>query len=148
MPEPSPLRRQAHHWSLLFCGAVGSYLISVVLAARLSMWLAEVIRSSPSALARVGLGVVALDLSKAPGLLLVTLVLATAVTLGPRAFALGLILMVYAMELIITLMLGQAAWLFGEPIVLVCRVLAAALLGGMVILILRRRRARAMLPPT
>ncbi len=140
MSTPSPLRRHAHDWSLLFCGAVGTYLLSIILAARLSLWLAEVIRSSPSPVARIGLGMVALELSKAPGLIIVTWVLATAVTLGPRSFTLGLILIVYAFELIMALMLGQAAWLFGEPVVLLCRVLAAALLGWMVILIIRRQR--------
>jgi hypothetical protein len=134
------LRRAAHDWSLLFCGAVAVYLVSAVVAARLAVWLAAAIRSSPSAAARVVLGVLALDLSKAIGLTLAALLLANVVKLGALATALGLVLLTYALDVVVSMLLQQGGWLVLAPAVLACRVAAVALLVALVQLVVRRRR--------
>jgi hypothetical protein len=137
------LRRAAHDWCLLFCGAVAVYLVSAVVAARLGVWLAAAVRSSPSAAARVVLGVVALDLSKAVGLTLAAVLLANVVRLAPLAAAAGLVLLTYALDVAVSLLLQQGSWLVLAPAVLACRVAALALLVALVQFVIRRRRRRA-----
>ena len=110
--------------SLIFCGALGAYLISLVVMARLSVPLTSVAQTTDSAWIKVALGMVALDLGKAPGLLLVGWLLARATRLSPLSFALGLVLVVYAFVVAVSSLLQQAAWLWAEPLVLVCRLAA------------------------
>jgi uncharacterized membrane protein YdcZ (DUF606 family) len=137
---PGPWRRSAHDWSLIFCAAVGTYLISILLATRLSLWLSDAARDWESAAGRVALGVVALELSKLPGLLLAALLLGRALTTRPFAAALGLVVMTYGFEVIVSAILDQTAWLLGPAAVLACRAVAAALLVLLTALVLRRRR--------
>jgi hypothetical protein len=134
------LRRALHDGCLVLCGALAAYLLSVVVAARAGLWLAATLRGSSSAAARLALGVVALDASKALGLLAVGSLLANMVSLRPLAVALGLVLTTYLFEVAVALLLQQADWLLLAPAVLVCRVVAAALLVAVVHLLVRRRR--------
>ena len=136
------LRRAAHDWCLLFCGGVAVYLVSAIVAARLGVWLATATRSSPSAAARVVLGVVALDLSKAIGLTLAAALLANVLKLTPLVAAAGLVLLTYALDVAVSLLLQQS-WLVLAPAVLACRVAALSLLVALVHLVIRRRRQRA-----
>jgi hypothetical protein len=143
---PGPWRRSARDWSLIFCAAVGTYLISVLLATRLSLWLSDAARDWESAAGRVALGLVALDLSKLPGLLLAALILGRALTTKPWAAALGLVAMTFGFEVIIAAILDQTAWLLGPAAVLACRAAAAALLVLLTTLVLRRRQSRPTTP--
>jgi hypothetical protein len=136
-------RRPAHDWSLIFCAAVGAYLISVLVATRLSLWLAGVAGSWESTVARVALGVVALDLSKLPGLLLAAVVIGASLRASPWLSASGLVLLIYLLDAAVTALLDQVDWLYAEPVILLCRLAAAAVLAWVTMLVLRRRRPRA-----
>ncbi len=84
------LRSAAHDWALVFFGGLGSYLVSFFLAAQLGILLSRLAASlSSAAWVRVAMGMVAMDLSKAPAMLLCALVLAHAVGLSPLTLALG-----------------------------------------------------------
>ena len=126
--------------SLIFCGALGAYLISLVVVARLSVPMLGVARGTDAAWIKVALGMVALDLGKLPGLLLVGWLLARATRLRPLFYALCLVSVVYAFDVIVSTLLQQAAWLWAEPAVLACRVAAAAGLVGMLVALTRRLR--------
>ena len=126
--------------SLIFCGALGAYLISLVVMARLGIPLTSVARTTDSVWIKVALGMVALDLGKVPGLLLVGWLLARATRLSPLGFALGLVLVVYAFDVAVSSLLQQAAWLWAEPLVLVCRVAAVVAMVAMLVGLTRRRR--------
>jgi hypothetical protein len=120
---------------------VGVYLISVLLAARLGLWLAGAASGwAPDSAARPILGAVALDLSKAPGLLLAALLLANNVAARPWIAGLALVLVTYALEVLVTLVLGQTGWLFVPVGVVACRVVSAALLVLLTSVVLRKRR--------
>jgi hypothetical protein len=134
------LRRAARDGSLIFCGAVGAYLVSAVLAARLALGLSAVLEASPSVVLRVAVGAVTLDLSKALGLLAAAWFLGPRVGLPPLAGALGLVALTYAVEAGITTLLQQASWLLFEPWIVLCRVALAGLLVMGARWILRRRR--------
>lgn len=128
--------------ALIFCGALGAYLISLVVMARLGILVLGAARGSDSTWLKLALGMVALDLGKVPGLLLVGWAMARATRLAPWGNALGLVLLVYVFDVAVSVLLQQAGWLWAEPAVLACRVAAAA---GMVALLawltrwLRRR---------
>lgn len=141
-------RRPAHDWSLIFCAAVGAYLLSVLVATRLSLWLAGAARSWESPAARVALGVVGLDLSKLPGLLLAAVVIGSSLKARPWISSIGLVLMIYLIDAVVTALLGQIGWLYAEPVILLCRLAAAAALTWVTMLVLKRRqRPRASPPP-
>ena len=135
-----PWRRTAHDAGLIFCAAVGSYLLSVLAATRLSLWLSGAARDWESAAGRVALGVLALDLSKLPGLLLAALLLGSSLGARPWIAAFGLVALTYLFELIVSAILEQTAWLLGPGAVLLCRAGAAALLVALTTLVLRWRR--------
>lgn len=134
------LRQRARDLSLLLCGALGAYLLSVVVTARLGVWLAGLVRHSPTAWDRVALGLVALDLGKLPGLIAAAWLLARATKLPAWGNALGLTLGTYALDVAVSSMLQQWAWLWWSPGVMACRVAAAALLVWLLIMVTRRRR--------
>ena len=137
------LMHKGRDLSLIFCGALGAYLISLVVMARLGILLLGAARGSESTWIKMALGMVALDLGKVPGLLLVGWGMARATRLSSWGNALGLVLMVYGFDVIVSALLQQAAWLWAEPAVLACRVASAA---GLVVLLewlTRRLRLRA-----
>jgi hypothetical protein len=136
-------RRPAHDWSLIFCAAVGTYLLSVLVATRLGLWLADMARSWESQVGRVALGVVGLDLSKLPGLLLAAVVIGSSLRASPWLSSIGLVAMVYLIDLVVSALLGQAGWLYAEPVTLLCRLAAAAVLAWVTMLVLRRRQPPA-----
>ena len=136
------LKKTGRDLSLVFCGSLGAYLVSLVVTARLAMLLSDAIRHSPSVWARVALGLVALDLGKVPGLLLASWILARATHLSPWGNAVGLVLMVYAFDLVVSSMLQQFGWLWGEPAVLACRVAAAVILSLLLARLTKRWRRR------
>lgn len=133
-------RRTAHDWSLIFSAAVGTYLLSVVVATRLSLWLVAAAQSWSSPAARFVLGFLALDLSKLPGLLLAAAVIGASLQTRPSVAAGGLVLLTYLFEGVVAALLSQAAWLFAEPLVLLCRLAAAGGLAWVTMLLLRSRK--------
>ncbi len=135
-------RRHAREWSLVFSGAVGAYLLSIIVTARLSLLLSDAVLGLASTWARVALGMLALDLGKIPGVLLASWLLALISRLSPLAIALGLVLTAYGFDLGVTLLLKQASWLWGHPMVLLCRILAAALQVWLAVLTVRWKRKR------
>ncbi len=131
------LIHRARDISLIFCGALGAYLLSLVVMARLGLLLLDAARASDAAWVKVALGMVALDLGKVPGLLLVGWVMARATRLPTYGNAIGLVLVVYAFDVGVSALLQQAAWLWAEPAVLGCRVAVAA---GLVVMLARLTR--------
>lgn len=133
-------RRQAHDLGLVFCGALGTYLVSIIVARALGGALADAVRSWESAAARVALAVLAIDLSRAPALLAVAWLVGPTIQLRPLPAALGLVLLTYLFDLLMAAVLGQLAPLFGNLPVLLCRAAAAALLVWLTALVIRRRQ--------
>ena len=72
------------------------------------------------------------------GLILTGAVLATA----RRAFflAMGLVLLVYALDVAVSVLLQQAGWLWAEPLVLVCRLAAVGCSVALLTALTRRLR--------
>lgn len=108
------LRQWARDVGLIFCGAVAAYLLSVLLVARLGPMLSGFVEGAESRWLHVFAGVLAMDVGKAPGLLLVAYVLARAVRIGPVVTAAGLTLGTYSFDILISLLLGQFRWLWGH----------------------------------
>lgn len=133
-------RRRTRDFGLLFFGSIGSYFTALLLAAQLSPWLASMAETWTTLVGRLLLGVAALDLSKAPGLLLVAAVIGRGLGARPWIASGLLVAMVYLYELAVSAVLGQLPWLFAEPLVLVLRVAAAVLLVALTALVLRRVR--------
>ena len=134
------LRRRARDWSLLFCAAIACFLLSVLLSARLGVWLAA--RLQPSSVAgRLLLAVAVLDLLKAPALLAAARLLRPSLGLGPTTAAAGLVGLTYLLEVGVGAALGQLGWLSEHPGALAARLAAAVLLALLARQLLRR-------PPT
>jgi len=133
-------RQSGHDVGLLFCGAIAAYLISVLVARLVGVPVAIAIRHWQSLAARVALGVVVVDLSRAPALLAVAWAIGTAVRFPPLASALALVLLTSLLDLAVVLILGQAGPLFGTLPVVLCRLAAAALLVWVTSLVFRRRQ--------
>ena len=137
------VRAGARDGALVFFGALGVYGVSFFFAAQISLLLANLAtRLELGAWSRVALGMVALDLSKAPALVLGALVLALAVRLSPLVLALTLTTMVYLMDLALALLKHQAPWLWFQPLVLVLRLVSAGLLAWLVLFTVRWRRRK------
>jgi hypothetical protein len=136
-----PVWRQAgHDLGLLFCGAMVVYLLSTLLTRVVGVHLVRWIRDWESAAARVALGVVALDLARAPALLLVAWVLGGMVRLRPLSSAAGLVLLTYAFDVLVAAVLGQLGPLYSSLAVVLCRAAAAAVLAWGGFLVFRRRQ--------
>ncbi len=138
-----PLRPLARDLSLLLCGAVGAFLISTWLAARVAVPLATAMGGS-SAVARVVAGALALDLTKAPGLLAAAWLLGATLTLRPTWTAALLVALGYGLDLAVAALLQQLPWLWTNPSILLSRAAVALLLVWLVRLVVVRRR----LPPS
>jgi len=139
----SKLRAGARDGALIFFGALGVFGVSFFLAAQISLVLAGLAsRLELGMWSRVSLGMVALDLSKAPALVLGALVLALAVRLSPLALALTFTAMVYLLDLGLALLMHQAPWLWFEPLVLVLRLVSAGALTLLVFVTVRWRRRK------
>lgn len=145
--EPRPaarVRRVARDLSLIFCAALAAYLASLLLGARLGIWLVAVLPADSSLPLRLLLGTLVLDFSKAPPLLLLAWALRRALSLRPIVAALGLLGFTYGLELLTGLALGQVpplAW----P-VLASRGLALALLVAALRWLLSRQAACSARP--
>lgn len=136
------LRALGRDASLIFCAAVAAYLVGAWLAARVAPALAGVLGDRGPVL-RVVVGVLALDLVRAPGLLGVAWLLGPLIAARPAYAAAAVVLLSYACDAAVAALLQQFAWLWGEPAVLLCRAAAAALLIWLVRLVLRRRASAA-----
>jgi hypothetical protein len=140
--EPS-LRQRAHDWSLVFVCALGVYLLSIPLAARIARVLVSALGASASLSLRVLLGALAEGVSRLPWMLLAAVVLASATRLSPRALGAGLPVLCFGLDAAVTAVLGQAPWMLQDPLILGCRLALHALLGVGVALLAARRRRRA-----
>ncbi len=143
--EPTSLRQRVHDWSLVFAAAIGVYLLAIPLAARLARAFVGALGASPSLSGRVLLGALAEGASRLPFVLLAALVLGAATRLSPRALGVGLPLLCFALDAAVTAVLGQAAWLLRDPLILACRLAVHLLLGLAAGLLVARRRRRAAL---
>jgi hypothetical protein len=136
-------RAGARDWSLIFFCALGVYGVSFLLSGQISLLLS--VMAAKLALgtwSRVVLGMITFDLSKAPALFMGAMLLALGVRLSPLGLALGLTVMVYAMDLALTMLLHQADWLWFQPVVLALRLVSMGLLGTMVLYTVRWRRRK------
>lgn len=133
-------RQVAHDGGLLFCGAIGAYLLSMLVVRLVGVPLVQAIRDWQSLAARVVLGVLAQDLSRAPVLLAVALAIRGSIHSPPLAAAAALVLLTYGFDLAVAAILGQLGPLYGSLAVVLCRLAAAALLTWLTFLVFRRRR--------
>ena len=136
------LRQAAHDWSLVFAAALGVYLLSTLLAARLARALVAALGASRSLSGRVLLGALAEGVSRLPFMLLAAAALAAATRLAPRALGVGLPLLCFGLDAAVSAVLGQAAWMLLDPLILGCRVAVHVLLGVAVAVLARGRRRR------
>jgi len=137
------LRAGARNLALIFFGGFGAYIISFLFSAQLGQALIGMAaRFSPARWMQVVMGMMALDLSKAPALCLCAVILAHAVTLSPAGIAVGLTATVYLFDLIMASLLHQAGELYGMWQVLLLRLGCAVALGLMVALVVRWRRRK------
>jgi hypothetical protein len=130
-------RAWARDASLLFCAGLAGYLVSILLAARLGVFLVAALPGDHSTLVRLLLGTLVLDLSKAPGLLLLAWGLRRILSLSPNTAALLVLGFCYGLELLTALALGQSGGLRWSG--LLCRIAAAGLLFAALRWILARR---------
>ena len=133
-------RQIAHDTGLLFCGAIMAYLLSVLVVRLVGVPLAWAIRDWQSLAARVALGVLALDLSRAPVLAVVAWAIGRSTRVPPLTAAVTLVLLTYGFDVAVTAILGQLGPLFGSVPVALCRAAAAALLVWPTFLVFRRRQ--------
>lgn len=139
---PRSVRQAAHDWSLVFVAALGVYLLSILLAARLARALAAAVGVSPSLSGRFLLGALAEGASRLPVLLLAAAALAAATRLGAWAIGVGLALLCFGLDATVSAVLGQAGWMLLDPLVLGGR-LGVHALGALASAWLVRRRRRA-----
>jgi hypothetical protein len=133
-------RQSGHDLGLLFCGALVVFLVSTLAVRLVGVHLVRAVRGWESAAARVALGVLALDFTRAPALLLVAWVLGGLVQLRPLSASVGLVLLTYLFDILVVAVLGQLGPLYGSVAVVLCRAAAAALLVWLGFLVFRRRR--------
>ena len=138
----SEWRARARSWSLLFCAAVGAFLVNAIVVSRLAVWVGNAARGVESVFLRLVLGFVALDLAKLIGLAPAAWLLGPGLALHPTAAAAGLVLLTFGFEAAVAFILQQDPWLLREPAVLAGRAAAAALLVWILALLIRRRRSR------
>jgi len=140
----SSLRQRVHDLSLVFVGALGVYLLSVLLAGRLAPLAAAALRESSSLAGRVLLGALVEGVSRLPWLLIAAAALASATRLSTRVLAVSLLCFCFALDAAVIAVLGQAGWMLLDPLILGCRVAVHVLLGvAVALLVARRRRRRA-----
>lgn len=135
------LRRQARAWSLVACGAFGSYLVHAAIVGRAALWIAGSLRDLDSAVVRLLLGLLVIDVTKLVALLPAGWLLAPRVALGPATAATGLVLLTYALETAVLAVVQQLSWT-SAPVVIAARAACAALLVWMVARLMQRRRGR------
>ena len=134
------MRALVRDGALLLFGALGCYLLGVVLAGQLGAPLLALVRDPPSSLQRLLLAFVVFDLTKALPLAGIGWLLGPLLAGRPWPRAVSLVLLTYLVEVVVAALLGQLAGLGQRPWLLLGRLAAIALLVGMVGAILRRRR--------
>ena len=133
-------RQRAHDAGLIFCASVAVYLISTVTARLVGVQVASDVRGWESTVARVALGVVVMDLTRLPALVLTAGVFGGSLQVRPIWAAVGLVLTTYGLDAMIAFLLGQSGPLFGAVPVLLLRTAATSLLIWITCLVFRRRR--------
>ena len=136
---PMRWRQTGHALGLLFSAALLSYVLSVLAARLVGLPLAHLARGWESTVARVLLGVLALEGTRLVVLLGAAFLLGPSIALRPTIAATTLVLLTYLFDALVALVLGQLPWLFGTPAVLLCRAAAAALGVWLCALVFRRR---------
>jgi hypothetical protein len=140
-------RRVIHDWSLIFFASLGAYMISVLLAYQIVPHVVALAGSWQSQTGRIVLSIAVLDLSKAPGLILLAWLIGGAIRLRPWIAAIGLILLIYLLDTIVAVVVGQNPWPFDQPLVLLSRIASVALIWWLVMLIFRRRKTSGAATP-
>jgi len=125
---------------LIFCASVAVYLISTVTARLVGVQVASAVRGWESTVARVALGVVVMDLTRLPALVLTAGVFGGSLQVRPIWAAVGMVLTTYGPDAMIAFLLGQSGPLFGAVPVLLLRTAATSLLIWITCLVFRRRR--------
>jgi hypothetical protein len=136
-PPRTGWRTAARDTSLLFCAGLAGYLVSILLAARLGVFLVGALPGEHSTLVRLLLGTLVLDLTKAPGLLLLAWGLGRILAIRPTTGAALLLGFCYGLELLAMLAMGQTGGLSWPA--LLCRIVAAGLIFAAARWILIRR---------
>jgi hypothetical protein len=134
------MRALAKDFALLTFGALGAYLIGVVLAGQLGTPLLALVRDPPSALLRLLLAFVVFDLTRAPPLAGIAWLLGPLLAGRPGSRGVSLVLLTYLLEVVVAALLGQLGAIGQRPWLLLGRLVAIALLVAMVGAIFRRRR--------
>ncbi|MCA9668545.1 MAG: hypothetical protein KC503_23295 [Myxococcales bacterium] len=110
------MRQLARNAALILFAALGAYLLSLPLSARLALLFAKSALSSP--LGAVLLALLALDLSKLPTLLLMGWLFGRGVTLSPASTAAALVATTYALEVGVSLLLDETRWMKSASVLL------------------------------
>jgi hypothetical protein len=138
------MRDKARQVSLLFFGAVGAFLITLLVAApimRLVMWFSGT-WSTPTL--RVIVGAAALDLVKALGLLSAAWLIGPMLRLRSTIAAIVLVVLTYSLDLGLLMLIQQAHASLSNPVVLLTR---GAMLALLVLVTREALRRRSPRPP-
>lgn len=133
-------RARVRTLGLLFCGAVGAYLLQVVLLSPLMVAMARWLRGVESLGLRLLVGVLLIDGGKLLGLLPAAFLLGRGSAFGPWTAATLLMLLLLSLEAAVALVLGQTGWLYGSAALLALRAAVSVLVVWAVAAVLRRRQ--------
>jgi len=128
----------ARSWSLLFFAVLGAYMLWLMVAAPLVVWIAG--RNIGSPVLRLLLGVLMVDLSKAIGLLPAAWLLGRDLDVRPIVGAVGMAVMFFGLEAAVGAGMPQGLWVWSRPPIVLCRLAVLFLLIWAVARLLRWRR--------
>lgn len=134
-------RQFARTASLIVIGAAGAYLLVTVLVSRAALLVVDASRQIKTPFIRLALGVAVVDLSKLLGLLPAAWLLRNQLQIRPTVAASALVVLCFAVEALVASLVQAGGWLWAGPIVLIARLIAAAVLVYVVTLVLSRRRS-------
>lgn len=128
---------------LVFCAAVGAFLIDTIALAPLVIGTAKLLRGVESVAARLIVGALVIDGAKLAGLLPAAFLIGRGVALRPWNAAALLCCLTLGLHAITALILQQGAWLWGNASVLACRAAMAFLLTWACAAVIARRQRKS-----
>lgn len=132
-------RARVRTLGLLFCGAVGAYLLQVIVLSPLMVAMARWLRGVESVGLRLLVGVLLIDGGKLLGLLPAAFLLGRGSAFAPFTAAVLLVTLLLLLEAAVALVLGQTGWLYGSAALLALRGAMLVLVSWAVAAVLRRR---------
>ena len=133
-------RARVRTLGLLFCGAVGAYLLQVILLSPLMVAMARWLQGVESLWGRVLVGVLLIDGGKLLGLLPAAFLLGRGSAFAPTTAAIMLVSLLLLLEGAVALVLGQTGWLYSSAALLALRAAVIVLVTWAVTAVLRKRQ--------